>query len=77
MRHADPSGSMSPRKKPPAMARVRLVLVDQGVYHNEDVELPVDRLELYEQLIDCIREDPKVLRGLYVDVKRLCAAYRV
>ncbi len=59
------------------MATVRLVFVDRGAYQHEDVALPVDRLEAYDRLIDCIREDPEVLGGLHVDLKRLCAAYRV
>ncbi len=58
-------------------ARVRLVFVDKGVYHHEDVRLPSAGLNSSERLIDCLREDPDVLGDLYVDLKRLCAAYRV
>ena len=58
-------------------ATVRLVFVDKGVYHHEDIQLPRAGLDASDRLIDCIREDPDVLGGLYVDLKRLCAAYRV
>lgn len=58
-------------------AVVRLVFVDRGVYHHEDVRLPSAGLSSSERLIDCLREDPDVLGDLYVDLKRLCAAYRV
>ena len=58
-------------------ATVRLVFVDRGVYHHEDVRLPSAGLNSSERLIDCLREDPEVLGGLYVDRKRLCAAYRL
>ena len=56
---------------------VRLVFVDEGVYHHEDIRLPSAGLNASERLIDWLREDPEVLGGLYVNLKRLCAAYRV
>ena len=58
-------------------ARVRLVLVDEGSYHHEEIEIPSTSLEGYDRLIDCLREDPAVLKRVHVDVARLCAAYRV
>lgn len=58
-------------------ARVRLVLVDEGSYHHEEIEIPSASLEGYDRLIDCLREDPAVLKRVHVDVARLCAAYRV
>lgn len=57
--------------------RVRLLFVDEGSYHHEEVEIPAGSLEGYERLIDCVREDPEVLRRVFVDVDRLCAAYLV
>jgi hypothetical protein len=57
--------------------RVRLLFVDEGSYHHEVVSVPASSLEGYERLIDAIREDPEVLRNTWVDVSRLCAAYRV
>ena len=55
----------------------RLLFVDEGSYHHEEVKLPNDSLEAYERLIDCLREDPEVLKRMYVDVSRLCAAHRL
>lgn len=57
--------------------RVRLLFVDEGSYHHEEVEVPAGILDGYERLIDGLREDPEVLRHLHVDVTRLCAAYLV
>lgn len=56
--------------------KVRLLFVDGGAYHHEDVRIPAPSLEAYDRLIDCVREDPAVQRELYVDVDRLVAAYR-
>ena len=60
-----------------ATCRVRLLFVDEGSYHHEEVEIPGDAMEGYERLIDCVREDPAVLKRVFVDVDRLCAAYLV
>lgn len=57
--------------------RVRLVLADCGAFHDEEVEIPSDSAAAYERLIDCLREDPEVLKRLHVDVDRLSAAYVV
>lgn len=57
--------------------RVRLLFVDEGSYHHEEVRIPAGSLEGYERLIDCVREDTEVLRRVFVDVERLCAAYLV
>ena len=57
--------------------RVRLLFVDYGSYHTEDVSVPGDALAGYERLIDCLREEPAVLLQLHVDVTRLCAAWLV
>ena len=55
---------------------IRLIFVDDGEYHREDVDLPEDLLEGYERLIDALLEEPEILKRLYVDPARLCAAYR-
>ncbi len=55
--------------------KVRLLFVDEGSYHHEDVEIPAASLEPYERLIDCVREDEAVLKRVYVNFQRLCAAY--
>lgn len=54
--------------------QVRLLFVDGGEYHHETVRLPEGILDRYERLIDCLREEPSVLRELYVDLGRLCSA---
>ena len=53
---------------------VRLLFVDEGSFHHEEVEIPSASLEAYDRIIDCVREDPGVLKQLYVDVERLCSA---
>lgn len=60
-----------------ATVHIRLLFVDDGEYHHEDVVLPAAALERHDRLIDCLREEPEVLRRVYVDVERLCAAHRV
>jgi len=57
--------------------RVRLLFVDEGVYHHEEIQVPDEILERYERLIDCLIEDPWILRRLFVDLDRLCSARRV
>jgi hypothetical protein len=57
--------------------KVRLVLVDEGAYHHEEIEIPSASFDGHDRLIDCIREDPVVLKRVHVDVARLCAAYRI
>ena len=57
--------------------KVRLLFADEGAFHHEELAIPASSLEPYERLIDCVREDPEVLKRTYVDVSRLCAAYLV
>ena len=40
--------------------KVRLLLVDNGVYHHEDIEISTELMEQHPRLIDCLREDPLV-----------------
>jgi hypothetical protein len=54
---------------------VRLLFVDEGSYHHEEVALPIGAMAEYERLIDFVREDPEVVKRVHVDVGRLCAAY--
>jgi hypothetical protein len=63
--------------KKPALVKVRLLFVDEGSYHHEEVEIPSGSLGGYDRLIDCVREDEAVLKRMFVDVDRLCAAYLV
>jgi hypothetical protein len=57
--------------------KVRLLFAEGGDFRVEKVTIPAASLEGYDRLIDCLREDPAVLRELYVDYPRLCAAQLV
>lgn len=57
-----------------ALTTVRLLFVDEGSYHHERIRVPAEALEGYERIIDCLREEPSVLKRIYVDVDRLCSA---
>lgn len=65
---------MSKKSRP---VEVRLLFVDEGSYHHETVTVPASSVDAYERLIDCVREDPAVLKKLHVDVERLVSAYLV
>ncbi|HSM35364.1 MAG TPA: hypothetical protein VK837_03120 [Longimicrobiales bacterium] len=54
---------------------VRLVFADRGSFHELDVALPAALLTRRERIIDVIREESDVLARLYVDGRRLVAAY--
>lgn len=56
---------------------VRLVFVDDGSYHHEDVSVPGQVLDQYDRLVDCLQEDVTVMKKVHVDMNRLCAAYIV
>jgi hypothetical protein len=55
--------------------KVRLLFVDEGSYHEEVVGVPAGSVARYDRLIDVFLEDPEVLKGAYVDLDRLCAAW--
>jgi hypothetical protein len=55
--------------------RVRLVFADRGSFHDLTVRVPADVVGSYERLIDVLREEPRVIGEIYVDPKRLVAAY--
>lgn len=55
---------------------VRLVFADRGVFHDVEVDLPGAVLDRYERIIDAIRQDPIITAELFVDSRRLVAAYR-
>ncbi|MDH5759201.1 MAG: hypothetical protein OEZ65_06400 [Gemmatimonadota bacterium] len=57
--------------------KVRLLFADGGAFHHEDVEIPSASMKGYDRIIDCVREDEAVLKRIYVDVDRLCAAYLI
>jgi hypothetical protein len=55
--------------------RIRLLFADQGAFHSEDLRLPAKAFDEYDRLIDGLREDPDLLKQLYLDVSRLSAAW--
>jgi hypothetical protein len=59
------------------VAKVRLLFVDEGSYHHEEIEIPAATLGRHERLIDCLQEEPDVLKQVYVDLARLCSAQLV
>lgn len=54
--------------------RVRLLFVDEGGYHHDEVTIPAKAVEAYDRLIDVFMEDEAVQKSLFVDVERLCSA---
>lgn len=57
-----------------ARVKIRLLFVDEGSYHHEEVEIPASSLQGYDRLIDCLREDEAVQKRVFVDAARLCSA---
>jgi hypothetical protein len=55
---------------------VRLVFADRGSFHEVVVDLPEAVLGRYERIIDALREDPVITGELFVDTRRLVAAFR-
>ena len=66
---------MSHASQPATRQPVRLLFVDDGAYHEQTVTIPSEVLDGYDRLIDCLREDPAVLKALYVDLARLAGAW--
>lgn len=54
---------------------VRLVFADRGAFHDVELQLPADTLARHERIIDALREEPSITNELYVDLRRLVAAY--
>lgn len=61
---------------PNGRVAVRLVFADRGSFHEMVVRLPASILERYERLIDALREEPDITNEIFVDPRRLVAAYR-
>lgn len=57
--------------------KIRLLFVDEGSYHQEEVEIPEQGLDRYERLIDYLREDEGVQKRFFMDTERLCSAWVV
>jgi hypothetical protein len=56
---------------------VKLVFADSGAFHHEELDVPASVARDYERLIDGLQEDPELLKRIYLDVGRLCAAWVV
>jgi len=57
--------------------RVRLLFADSGAFHHEELEVPASLVQGYDRLIDGLQEDQELLKGIYLDLGRLCAAWLV
>ncbi len=57
--------------------RIRVLLADDGAFHQEELSIPAASLQEHDRLIDGLREDPELLKRLYLDLGRLCAAWVV
>ncbi len=55
---------------------VRLVFADRGSFHELVVQLPADVLARHDRIIDALREDLAITGEVYIDRRRLVAAYR-
>ena len=60
-----------------AKVRIRLLFADAGAFHQTDLEVPASTLGEYDRLIDGLQEDQELLKGVYLDLGRLCAAWVV
>lgn len=56
---------------------VKLVFADRGAFHDVVVQLPAEVLARHERIIDALREEPSITGEVYVDMRRLVAAYLV
>jgi hypothetical protein len=56
---------------------VQLVFADRGAFHEMKLQLPAEVLARHERIIDALREEPGVTNELYVDMRRLVAAFVV
>ena len=56
---------------------VRLVFADRGAFHDVVLQLPAEVLGRHDRIIDALREEPSITGEVYVDMRRLVAAYVV
>jgi hypothetical protein len=54
---------------------VQLVFADRGAFHDIKLQLPAEVLARHERIIDALREEPGITNEVYVDMRRLVAAY--
>ena len=57
--------------------KVRLLFADSGAFHQEELVIPASLVQGYDRLIDGLQEDQELLKGVYLDFGRLCAAWLV
>jgi hypothetical protein len=58
-----------------ATVGVRLVFADRGSFHELVVRLPAALLQRHDRLIDALREEPAITGQVFVDRRRLVAAF--
>lgn len=58
-----------------ALVPIQLVVADHGSFRDLVVHLPAATIARHERLIDAIREDPEATASLFVDRRRLVAAW--
>jgi hypothetical protein len=56
---------------------VQLIFADRGAFRDLVLQLPADVLARHERIIDALREEPGITGEVYVDMRRLVAAYVV
>ena len=56
---------------------VQLVFADRGAFRDLVVQLPAEVLARHDRIIDALREEPSITGEIYVDLRRLVAAYVV
>jgi hypothetical protein len=56
---------------------LKLVFADRGAFHDVVLQLPADVLARHERIIDAIRGEPSITSQVYIDLRRLVAAYIV
>lgn len=57
-----------------AEVTLRLLFVDEGSYHHEDIRVAAEAVDRYARLIDLLQEEESVLKRTFVDLDRLCSA---
>ena len=56
---------------------VKLVFADRGAFHDVVVHVAADVLARHERIIDALREEPSITGEVFIDMRRLVAAYVV
>lgn len=57
--------------------KIRVLFADSGAFHQIDLDVPASLPAAYDRLIDGLQEDQELLKGVYLDAGRLCAAWVV